>query len=230
LIGKLGDEGGFSLVEMLVVMVIMSIVAGGIVKLFTTGINADANQNHRFQAQQDGRVALDRLRRDIHAACSISTPLTYNTAVASVTLYSKQAAVPPAASTCAASPILPVTYCTILVAAVAGPPSVAAHYTLYRRSNAATCAATDQPVADFLTTTTSGLIFDYLPPNSYVTTLGGGTGSAAITTVDSSSTLPRLHVDMTLNQVPSKPGAYHVVDDIALRNGPRACATGTPSC
>jgi prepilin-type N-terminal cleavage/methylation domain-containing protein len=216
-IGKLGEDDGFSLIEMLVVMVIMSIVAGGIVSLFTSGINAEADQNRRFQAQQDGRLALDKLRREVHAGCSTSTATaTYNSAVSSVTIYTKQAAVPPAASTCGSGTNM-VTYCTI---------ASGNHWTLYRKA-AATCAATDQPIADYLL---AAAIFDYLPPNSHVTTLGGGTGVGAITTADGSSTLPRLHVDMTLSQTPTKPGAYRLVDDIALRNGPRACATGVASC
>ena len=37
-------------------------------------MNAEADQNRRFQAQQDGRLALDKLRREIHAGCTISTP------------------------------------------------------------------------------------------------------------------------------------------------------------
>ena len=210
MIGKLGDEGGFSLIEMLVVMVIMAVISGGIVTLFTTGLNAEADQNHRFQAQQDGRLALDKLRREVHAGCSISAPSTYNTAGSSVTIYVKQPPIPPAASLCGAAPNTPVTYCT----AASGT-----QFTLYRKV-AATCTNADQPIANFLT---SGLIFDYLPPNSHVTTLGGGTGIGAITTGDGSSTLPRLHIDMTLNQTPTKPGGYHIVDDLAFRNGPRSC-------
>jgi prepilin-type N-terminal cleavage/methylation domain-containing protein len=215
-IRKLGEHGGFSLIEMLVVMVIMSVVAGGIVTLFTTGINAETDQNHRFQAQQDGRVALDKLRREVHAGCSISTPSTYNSALSSVTIYSKEAQASPPnpyPSACL-SGTHTVTYCTL---------GSGSHYTLYRKVGT-TCAITDQPIADYLT---AGPIFIYLPPNSHLTAavgaLGGGTAVANIVTADGSSTLPRLHVDMTLNQRPGKLGGYRLVDDLALRNGPRSC-------
>ena len=85
--GRLSDDGGYSLIELLVVMALLSVVVGGIVTLFASGLNSEADQNRRFQAQQDGRLALDKLRREVHSACTISTPNTYNTAVSSVTIY-----------------------------------------------------------------------------------------------------------------------------------------------
>jgi prepilin-type N-terminal cleavage/methylation domain-containing protein len=219
-IRKLGDEGGFSLVEMLVVMIIMGVIMGGIVKLFTAGINSNADLNRRYQAQQDGRLALDKLRREIHGACTISTPATYNTPVNSVTLYY------PADLCVAGSPGSTVTYCTVFVAAspVGVNPNVIAHYSLYRKTGAS-CTGATQIVADFLT---AANIFDYLPPNSHVTTLGSGAGGIA--TIDGGATLPRLHIDMTLTQNTAKNDSYHLVDDIALRNGPRVCPGATASC
>ena len=85
--GRLSDDGGYSLIELLVVMALLSVVVGGIVTLFASGLNSEADQNRRFQAQQDGRLALDKLRREVHSACTISTPNTYNTALSSVTIY-----------------------------------------------------------------------------------------------------------------------------------------------
>jgi hypothetical protein len=114
-----------------------------------------------------------------------------------------------------------VTYCTVSVPASGG---VIAHYSLYRKTGAS-CTGATQVVADFLT---AANIFDYLPPNSHVTTLGSGTGGIA--TIDGGSTLPRLHIDMTLTQSTAKNDSYHLVDDIALRNGPRLCPGATASC
>ena len=85
--GRLSDDGGYTLIELLVVMALLSVVVGGIVTLFASGLNSEADQNRRFQAQQDGRLALDKLRREVHSACTISTPNTYNTALSSVTIY-----------------------------------------------------------------------------------------------------------------------------------------------
>ena len=213
--GRLGNDGGFSLVEMLVVLIIMGVVMGGITKMFTAGINSDAALNRRYQSQQDGRLALDKMRREIHGACTVSAAgvAAYNTPVTSVTLYYP--------GDLCVSGALTVTYCVL---------ASGTHYTLYRKA-AATCTASDQLLADYITPTVAtplGKIFDYLPPNSHVTTLGGGAGGIA--TVDGGSTLPRLHVDMTLNRSTAKNDSYHLVDDIALRNGPRLCASMAATC
>jgi prepilin-type N-terminal cleavage/methylation domain-containing protein len=199
------EEAGYSLVELVVVIAILGVVVGGIVTLFARGINADADQTRRFHAQQDARVALDRMRREIHAACTVSNPSNYNTPESSVTLYF-------ATDSCA-SGSHSVTWCT---------SGSGTHYVLYR-SVGTTCATT-QKYADYLVTSA---IFTYLPPNSYVTTLGGGTGASAITTSAGSSTLPRLHVDLKINRKPSKTfDQFELVDDIAFRNGPRSCTSG----
>ena len=206
------DEEGYTLIELLVVMVILSIVVGGIVTLFASGLNSEADQNRRFQAQQDGRIALDKLRREIHGACSISTPNTYNTALSTVTIYYS--------SDNCASGSHSVTWCTT---------GGSGRYALYR-IDATSCAGATAKFADYLT---SGTIFTYLPPNSHLvtsTSLGQGTGAGAIVTQDGSSTLPRLHVDMNLQLKAGLVDGYRVVDDIAFRNGPRACATGVATC
>lgn len=209
MIGRQSSEDGFSLIEMLVVMTILSVILGGMVALFTAGITADADQNRRFQAQQDGRLALDKVRRELHSACTISTPATYNTPVNSVTAYFGSDSCVSGAHT--------VTYCTT---------GSAPRFVLYRKL-AANCTTPTEKVADYLTT---GTIFDYLPPNAHVLTLGGGTSAGAIVTQDGGSVLPRLHIDMTLNQDVTKHDGYHLVDDIAFRNGLRFCAAGVNSC
>jgi prepilin-type N-terminal cleavage/methylation domain-containing protein len=205
--GRLRDDGGYSLIELLVVMAILSVVVGGIVTVFAAGINADASQNRRFQAQQDVRVAMDRLRRETHSACTISAPASYNTALSSVTFYM-------AADNCAVGANT-VTWC-----ASANNGS----YALYRIL-AASCAGATQKFASNLTTATP---FIYLPPNSHATTLGGG--AAGISTIDGRSTLPRLHVDLTANVSSKSQEAYRLVDDIAFRNGVRACSGGAATC
>jgi hypothetical protein len=48
-------------------------------------------------------------------------------------------------------------------------------------------------------------------------------------TADGSYSLPRLHVDFTLNLNTHKHDGYRLYDDIAFRNGPRAC-TGAATC
>jgi prepilin-type N-terminal cleavage/methylation domain-containing protein len=213
LIGVAEPEAGYTVIELLIVMAILTVVLGAIVALFTSGINADADQNRRFQAQQDVRLAMDKLRRELHGGCTVSDPSTYNTAMSSVTIYF------PVAGTCA-SGTNTVTWCTT---------GSGTNYTLYRIV-ATSCAGATQSFAQNLT---NGNIFVYLPPNSHLvssTSLGQGTSAAYIVTADGSSTLPRIHVDLTSNQNAAKHDAYRLVDDIAMRNGPRACATGVASC
>jgi prepilin-type N-terminal cleavage/methylation domain-containing protein len=64
------DERGYTLVEMLVVLVVFGTVMTALMTLFVQGTNAEIDMNKRFQAQQEARVGLDRLRRDVHCASS----------------------------------------------------------------------------------------------------------------------------------------------------------------
>jgi prepilin-type N-terminal cleavage/methylation domain-containing protein len=69
----LRGERGYSLVEMLTVLAIMSFVLAGVISLFVAGSNAQLEMNRRFEAQQNARVALDRMRREIHCSKGAST-------------------------------------------------------------------------------------------------------------------------------------------------------------
>lgn len=203
------DEGGYTLIELLVVITILTIVLGGIVTVFVQGLNAESDQNRRFQAQQDARVALDRMRREIHGACTISAPASYNTALSSVTLYFSTNGCVSGANT--------VTWCT---------SGSNGRYGLYRVA-ATSCTSPVNKFADYLT---SGTIFTYLPPNSHLNSAGSlGTGAAGMTLGDGSSSLPRLHVDLTTQLRSGLHDNYRLVDDIAFRNGPRTCGSAV-SC
>ena len=65
-------QGGYSLVEMMTVMVILGTVLGGITTVFVQGSRAELGANRRFQAQLQATAAFDRLRRDVHCASSAS--------------------------------------------------------------------------------------------------------------------------------------------------------------
>jgi prepilin-type N-terminal cleavage/methylation domain-containing protein len=71
------DEGGYNLIEMLTVMIIMGVVMAGLTDIFTSASKADTDMSNRFQAQLTIRVALDKLRRDIHCASDV-TPYATN--------------------------------------------------------------------------------------------------------------------------------------------------------
>ncbi len=144
---RLAAEAGYSLVELVTVVAILSVVLGSLTTVFVTASNGELDMNRRFQAQQSARLAMDTLRREIHCATSV-TPSGSATAVA-ITL--------PAACPTSGG------FTTIRWCAVAPPGALSGRYALYR-STAATCgSATGVKWADYLT---SQMVFTYTPQSS----------------------------------------------------------------
>ena len=73
LLRRLRGESGYSLVELLTVMAILGVVLGGLTALFVGGSNAQLDMNRRFEAQQAARLALDKMRREVHCASAATT-------------------------------------------------------------------------------------------------------------------------------------------------------------
>jgi prepilin-type N-terminal cleavage/methylation domain-containing protein len=71
--GAVGRERGYTLVEMLIVLSILTTVMAGLTTLFVQGSNAELDMNNRFQAQLNARLALDKVRREVHCG-SVATP------------------------------------------------------------------------------------------------------------------------------------------------------------
>jgi Tfp pilus assembly protein PilW len=126
---RLRGEGGTTIVEMLTVMNIMSIVFAGITSVFVAGSKAAADQDRRFQAQLTTRLALDKIRKDIHCATDV-TPFTTN----AVTLK-----IPTA---CGGD----VSWCALLVSGYTN------RYALYRQAGV-TCSSAGTKIGDYLTST-----------------------------------------------------------------------------
>lgn len=131
---RLAREGGYSLVEMLTVMAVLAVVMGAISTLLVQGSKAEIDMNNRFQAQSNARLALDRLRREVHCASDI-TPAG---ASASITL-----TMPSHCPTAGGSPTI--TWCT--------RPAGTDRWELWRYAGAA-CSGTGVSVADYLTSQT----------------------------------------------------------------------------
>jgi Tfp pilus assembly protein PilW len=70
---RLAAEGGQTLIEMLVAMGLMAIVMVGIVNIFVSGGRAGADANARIDAQQNTRLALDRL--EFEGRCATTATL-----------------------------------------------------------------------------------------------------------------------------------------------------------
>lgn len=133
---RLRGERGFSLVEMLTVMLIMSVILTGLTTLFVQGSNAELDLNRRFEAQQDSRVALDKIRREIHCAQGASTnPSSGEAPMLTLDL-------PGQCPTAVNDAQTNVTWCSVSVAA--------GRYRLFRKVGV-NCDATGVRWADYLT-------------------------------------------------------------------------------
>ncbi len=131
---RLFRENGYTVIELLIVMVILATVMGSLTTLFVQASTAELELNNRFQAQQNARLALDRIRRETHCASQASVATS-----SSVTLT--------LASYCPTGNGS-VTWCTV---------GSGSRYGLYRKAGA-TCNATGVKWADYLT---SGAVFGY---------------------------------------------------------------------
>ena len=128
---------------MLVVLAILGTVLGGLAGVFSSALRAEVDMNQRFQAQQNARLALGKLRRELHCARQAfvqpdGSAVTIVSAVTANTTY------------CRAGQS---TWCAVSV------PGAAVSYALYRKSGA-TCDATGTRMARWLTT--SG-VFQLVP-------------------------------------------------------------------
>jgi type II secretory pathway pseudopilin PulG len=69
---RLRSRSGYSLIELVVVLSIFMLVVTALTSLFTSGAKSELDLNLRFQAQQNARLALDRLRRELHCASALT--------------------------------------------------------------------------------------------------------------------------------------------------------------
>jgi prepilin-type N-terminal cleavage/methylation domain-containing protein len=141
---RLRGERGYTLVELLVVLAIFTTVVTALVALFTSGAKAELDMNRRFEAQQNARLALDRMRRELH--CSSGITATAGVAVTSVTVAL------PAQCPSAAGTAISVVYDTSLVSAN--------RYRVRRTVNGTTVV-----IADYITTS-GGAAFTYTPASA----------------------------------------------------------------
>jgi len=133
----LACEAGYSLVELLQVTMILGVVLSGLTAVFVSAMNSQVDMNHRFTAQQEARVAVDKMRREIHCASDVSP--TGTSSSISVTL-------PGQCPTAVAHAQTTVVYDTQLVSA--------GRYKLRRAG---------VRIADYVTT---GAVFTYAPPEA----------------------------------------------------------------
>jgi type II secretory pathway pseudopilin PulG len=138
---RLREQSAYALTELLTVLLILTIVLTGLTALFVSATGAEVDMRERFQAQQEARVALDALRREVHCASAISQ--TGPSATVTLTL-----------ATGCPSGSGQVTWCTVS----AGTN----RYQLYRKTGAS-CDSAGKLYADYLTLQN---IFSYTAPTS----------------------------------------------------------------
>jgi prepilin-type N-terminal cleavage/methylation domain-containing protein len=194
---SLARSDGFSLVELLVVMIVLLAVLAPLTQSFVSAGVAQVDQTRRFDAQENARQALDRMRKDIHCAHGVTDPATNLDAdgnVVGYTLVLTETAVPGAEPECPGlveTNASAVQWCTIKV--------TDDRYRLYRENDPTTTC--DGNASTFMV--------DYLTaPDIW--------GSPTCI----STQYPTVAVTMPVDVDPSRrPGAYTLSDQIALRNG-----------
>jgi prepilin-type N-terminal cleavage/methylation domain-containing protein len=140
--GRLAESRGYTLSEMIVVLAILGVVVAALTQLFVSASNAQSDMSKRVQAQQNARLALDKLRREIHCAKAVSGTVPGSSITITLGSYC-----PTNPSGADAS----FTWCT----------NAAAPFELWRYNGTA-CSGTGQKWADYLTT---GQVFTgYTPP------------------------------------------------------------------
>lgn len=130
-LARLRCARGYTITELLGVLTILGVVTTSLTALLVQGSNAQIDMNSRFQAQQEARLALDKLRREVHCASDV-TPAG---AASTITL-----TMPSHCPT--AGGLTSITWCT---------KSVAANRFALWRYAGASCAGSGVRVADYLT-------------------------------------------------------------------------------
>lgn len=143
-------EEGYTLVELIAVLAILLTVLTALTTLFASGAKAELDANRRFQAQQEARIAVDRMRREIHCASAVTLDPADSTVVAGQTVYKRITVTLPGHCPTAGGAEATIVYDTAAV----GP-----HRYRLRRAAAR--------VADYVTTSH---VFAYVPPST--STLG----------------------------------------------------------
>ncbi len=203
---RLRSQRGYSLIEMLIVLSIMGVVMGALTTVFVQASNSELDLNNRFQAQQESRLALDKMRREVHCG-SVATPSGQSSSV-TVTLASYCKTVPQPlptplpsyCSTVSGSTTCSVTWCTRSLGTN--------RYGLYRVTGSSCSGGVkwaDHLVATAAAPACSGAlcVFNYH--------------------VQSSSSLAKLSVNFPVNIKSSKSvELYDLSDDLVLLNSGRS--------
>jgi Tfp pilus assembly protein PilW len=206
---RVAAEGGFTIVELLISMVILVIIVTSLTSVLVSASHTEVDTNKRFQAQENDRTGLGTLRRDIHCASAVTqtdgaTALVPGTSYSAITV-----TLPGVCATASGGVTTYATWCTSPSTLTTGD------FALYRVSSTTlpppTCASAGTVKwVDYLTNSTP-----FCLPNS---------STACSGVLKPANSLPLLHVSLpvNLNGPASTKESYNLVDDIALKNGARS--------
>jgi prepilin-type N-terminal cleavage/methylation domain-containing protein len=85
----LADQRGYSLPELITVLSIMTVVLGSLTAVFVAGANAELDLNRRFQAQNNARIGLDKLRHEVRCASAAAPTGPSNSVTLTLPTYCK---------------------------------------------------------------------------------------------------------------------------------------------
>jgi type II secretory pathway pseudopilin PulG len=182
---------GYALTELLTVLAILLIILGGLTALFISATKAEVDMRERFDAQQEARLAVDALRREVHCASSVSQPPGPS---ATVTMN-----LPSGCPTGVGE----VTWCTVS----AGTD----RYQLYRKTGPS-CDSSGKRYADYLAPD---------PTSSDPTTVCGSPPSLCVFeyAAPDAATRAKVKVEFPVDLNPADGSrAYKLIDSLVLRN------------
>jgi type II secretory pathway pseudopilin PulG len=190
----LREQSAFMLTELLTVLLILTIVLGGLTALFISATKSEVDLRQRFEAQQEARIAMDALRREVHCASAID-----QTGAAHTVKLTLESGCPSGSGD--------VTWCTVSAGT--------SRYQLYRKPGA-TCDSTGKLYADYLVPDPSG--------SNPTTECSIPTGPPARLcvfeyVVPTTTSRAKLGVELPVDTDPADARAsYKLIDALVLRN------------
>jgi prepilin-type N-terminal cleavage/methylation domain-containing protein len=206
-------EAGYSLVELLVVLAILGVVMMGLTTAFAAGLRSEAGATRRATAQENARMALARMRTDIHCASGAPAPEANPYGGFTLTLTQSPNACPSVTTTSSG-----VQWCTIPY------PGSTTRWQLYRflGTSLADCggSAASTLLVDWVSEPSGGW-----PSNAGTAPEPDSWGGNLWPTAPScpSGHLPTVAIRMSMNVDPvnQQNERYQLEDTIALRNALR---------
>jgi prepilin-type N-terminal cleavage/methylation domain-containing protein len=206
-------EDGYTMFELLTVMVILGVVLIGLTTSFAAGLSAESGTIRRVQAQENARLALNRMRIDIHCASAAPAPQENPFGGFTLTLTETPSTCPSVTTTSSG-----VQWCTI------PDPNVASGWQLFRFLGTV--------VSDCNGSSSATLLVDYV-----IRPTGGWSANTGVTPTPADwdgnlwptpptcavGSLPAVSVQLAVNPEPVSHATedYELTDTIALRNATR---------